>query len=57
MSGAEGRRLATSIAGSGPRPRTRPQVDIVIVEHPRYAIVEKWLDEAGRVACAMDPRR
>lgn len=34
-----------------------PEVDLVIVDHPRYTIVEKWLDEAARIACAMDPRR
>jgi hypothetical protein len=34
-----------------------PKVDFVIVEHPRYTIVEKGLEEAAQIAYAMDPRR
>jgi hypothetical protein len=34
-----------------------PELDLVLIEHERYTIVEKWFREAARIACATDPRR
>lgn len=34
-----------------------PELDRVVSEHERYAIVEKWMKEAGSIARETDPRR
>jgi len=34
-----------------------PELDRVVVEHERYAVVEKWMREAGVMARETDPRQ
>jgi hypothetical protein len=34
-----------------------PELDLVVSEHGRYTVVEKWLREAASIAYATDPRR